>query len=75
MSLVDPDHIQPARQRHGAHYKMLRTESGHMAPGMIMFRDKESFPYSKDEKMCKDCFWTPFSKETKTCLRCGGSIE
>lgn len=75
MSLVDSDHIRPARQRHGAHYKMLRNGSGGMSPGMILFRDKESMPYKKNERMCRNCFRTPFDDQITTCPRCSGHIE
>lgn len=77
MSLVDSDHITPThRGRHGAHYKMFpRKFDGKLVPGMIMFRDTRSNPYPKEERICQNCWRTPFSEETQICPRCGAKIE
>ena len=73
MSLVDADHIQPARNRPGVYYKLMPVGGDKMAgmkPGMIFWYDIKG-----TDKMCPNCFRTPFSNETKVCPRCGGKIE
>lgn len=63
---MDSDHIIPARERNGVHYKTINGK-----PGMIVFRN---VPYARNEKMCEECFWTPWDGETLICKRCGGNI-
>lgn len=70
MSLVDSDHITPARTRHGAHYCQIKGK-----PGMVLHRDYLSMPYKKNERMCPNCFWTPWNEEAVKCKRCGALIE
>jgi len=73
MSLVDSDHLEPARRgRHGAHYK-LRPQGhlGALKPSMT-FRVGEIDPM---DKICPKCFRTPFSNDTEICPRCGAKIE
>jgi hypothetical protein len=72
MSITDSDHLRPARERHGAHYKMLPREGdGALVPAMI-FRVGEINP---EDKICQNCWRTPFSNETEICPRCGAKIE
>jgi hypothetical protein len=70
MSLVDSDHIRPAKTRHGAHYHLIGGK-----PGMTLSRDSLSMPYRKNERICPNCFWTPWTEDTMKCKRCGSLIE
>ena len=72
MSLTHSEHIEPARTRHGAHYK-LRPKGfmGPLRPAMIFHVGD----VSPKDKICGQCFRTPLSNDTEICPRCGGKIE
>lgn len=70
MSLVDSSHLTPAsRGRHGAHYKIIKDK-----PGMILYRDTESMPYSEEDKYCGNCNFSLWEFNDK-CPKCGMIVD
>ena len=70
MSLVDSDHIVPARERHGAHYFPKADHAGVLKPAM-------KYRYSDggdEEPRCPKCFWLAFSRDEHKCWRCGSEM-
>lgn len=71
MSLVDSDHIVPARERHGAHYyPKARSWDGKVVPAM-------TFKYTdtgENDNRCPKCMWLPFSDKETKCWRCGTEL-
>ena len=49
MSLVDPDHVEPARHRHGAHYYGKADHAGTIKPAMTMY------PTESKKRCCPNC--------------------
>jgi hypothetical protein len=71
MSLVDSDHIIPARERHGAHYKMVPRWDGQLVPGMTFRPADELERFHR----CTSCSFAPFFYKDDTCPKCGGKLE
>ena len=75
MSLVDSDHIIPARTgmpgkmgRHGAHYYVkARKHDGKLVPSMTMYNETVNWK----DKSCAKCLRTPWSNEILVCPKCG----
>lgn len=75
MSLISAKYLERARGglvgRHGAHYK-LKAVPG--TPDLKMSMILMNTEVNPQDKVCPNCFRTPFSNETEICPRCGKSM-
>lgn len=71
MSLVDSDHIVPARDRHGARYKMVPRYDGQLVPGMTFRVADETEKFLR----CSYCSFAPFFYSDNKCPKCGHDLE
>lgn len=71
MSLVDSDHIEKARERHGAHYRLVKRWDGRLVPGMT-FRPADG---AERHLRCRECSFAPFFYADGLCPKCGGRLE
>ncbi len=76
MSLIDSKYLEGTSKgivgRHGAHYKLkARAYDGTLVPWMALYNVSPS----AQDKICPNCFRTPFSNETEICPRCGLRLD
>ena len=67
MSLVDGDHVIPAKARHGAHYFGKARHDGAIVPAMKMYQTE----YQK--RRCPDC--QKMNYDFLECVYCGGDLR
>lgn len=67
MSLVDGDHVQPAKSRHGAHYYGRARWDGKIVPAMTMYRTQFV------KRRCPDC--SKMVYDELICMYCGRDLS